>query len=121
MCVPWSWNRNEPNDYGAGEDCAEHYHSGRFNDNRCEAVRRFACRKPGSHQWYVTGAAGQWTEGARICREETGGEYRFSVPATSFENEKLKEAKAYHGGAGTVWLNYSDRHQEGEWLPGNPF
>jgi hypothetical protein len=116
----WSWNTNEPNDYGSGEDCAEHYFSGRFNDNRCDAVRRFACKKPGTRDWYVTGASGTWSEGAAVCQSETGGEYRFSVPTTPLSNEKLKEAKAYHGSAGTVWINYSDRFQEGEWMTGNP-
>src|SRR5690606_39665504 len=41
----WSWNTNEPNDWNNNEDGAEHYHSGRFNDVQCDAVRQFACKK----------------------------------------------------------------------------
>ncbi len=116
----WSWNRGEPNNAGSGEDCAEHLFSGRFNDASCSTQRRFACKKPGSHDWYITADAGSWSEGEQLCRNETNGSHRFSVPTHGFDNEKLKEAKAYHGSVGKVWLNYSDRMNEGEWVPGNP-
>ena len=55
-----------------------------------------------------------------MCSSETGGEYRFSVPTNGYDNQRLVEAKSYLG-VGNVWLNYSDRLTEGQWLPGNPF
>lgn len=116
----WSWNRGEPNNAGDGEDCAEHRFSGRFNDAQCQLERRFACKKPGGHDWYITADAGSWSEGEQLCRNETDGSHVFSVPTNGFDNEKLKEAKEYHGSVGKVWLNYSDRRNEGEWVPGNP-
>ncbi|MFZ5723251.1 MAG: hypothetical protein ACOY33_06265 [Pseudomonadota bacterium] len=116
----WSWNGNEPNDWGGAEDCAEHYANGRYNDNNCGAVRQFACKKPGTHEWYVTGRSGAWNTGSQACTAETGGVYRFSVPTTPYDNRKLMEAKAYLG-IGTVWLNYTDSGAEGVWVVGNPF
>lgn len=116
----WSWNTNEPNNWNNNEDCAEHYHSGRFNDVQCDAVRQFACKKPGTHEWHITAASGRWQDGAAVCSSETGGEYRFSVPTNGYDNQRLVEAKSYLG-VGNVWLNYSDRLTEGQWLPGNPF
>lgn len=116
----WSWNQGEPNNAGEGEDCAEHLFSGRFNDAQCQLKRRFACKKPDSHDWYITADAGSWSEGEQLCRDETNGSHVFSVPTNGFDNEKLKEAKEYHGSVGKVWLNYSDRRNEGEWVPGNP-
>lgn len=116
----WSWNTNEPNNWNNNEDCAEHYYSGRFNDVQCDAVRQFACKKPGTHEWHITANSGRWQDGAAVCSNETGGEYRFSVPTNGYDNQRLVEAKSYLG-VGNVWLNYSDRLNEGQWLPGNPF
>src|SRR5690606_41557767 len=80
----------------------------------------FACKKPGTHEWHITAASGRWQDGAAVCSSETGGEYRFSVPTNGYDNQRLVEAKSYLG-VGNVWLNYSDRLNEGQWLPGNPF
>lgn len=41
-----AWNPGEPNDFGAGEDCAElhPYTAGGWNDVGCTRSRRFVCR-----------------------------------------------------------------------------
>lgn len=112
----WSWNSNEPNDHGAGEDCGEHIANGRFNDIPCDRVYSFACKDPDTGEWYITSGAGSWSEGNDFCNMETGGRYVFAVPVSGYENEKLKEAKIVDG-LDRVWLNYSDGAVEGEWVP----
>lgn len=110
----WSWNQGEPNDWNGNEDCAMQYANGRFNDLNCSASKRFACHKPGTHEWYVTHRSGSWSEGDDACRDETNGDFRFSVPTNAHDNRKLVETKQY-AGVTEVWLNYSDRQQEGKW------
>ncbi|CAM2065527.1 1-phosphatidylinositol phosphodiesterase [Sulfidibacter corallicola] len=112
----WSWNVNEPNDYGSGEDCAEHLSNGRMNDVDCGRTYRFACKDPDTGEWYVTSGSGVWSQGEDMCSAETGGYYVFAVPISGYENELLKEAKIDEG-VNNVWLNYSDGAVEGEWLP----
>jgi cysteine-rich repeat protein len=41
------WAGGEPNDYGTGEDCAEMYPSGDWNDNYCTNRRPYVCERPG--------------------------------------------------------------------------
>ncbi|HRI64482.1 MAG TPA: CotH kinase family protein, partial [Polyangium sp.] len=40
------WNAGEPNDYGAGEDCAEVYTNGNWNDLDCAAALHYVCKLP---------------------------------------------------------------------------
>ena len=110
----WSWNTNEPNDWGGNEDCAENIGSGRMNDASCGNVQRFACQKPGTHEWYVTQGSGAFASGVSVCSSETGGQFAFAVPTNGYDNEKLKAAKSARG-ASNVWVNLSDRSVEGEW------
>ena len=110
----WSWGYNEPNNYNGAEDCAESRNDGRFNDIGCSAVRRFACRQAGTHNWYVTNGSGSWSQGASTCANETAGQYQFAVPGNAFENSQLNAAKSA-AGASSVWLNYSDQNSEGQW------
>ena len=46
---PWgsytAWVSGEPNDYGYGEDCGERYGSNLWNDNDCNALNSFVCKK----------------------------------------------------------------------------
>ncbi|MCB0221668.1 MAG: ricin-type beta-trefoil lectin domain protein [Chrysiogenetes bacterium] len=114
----WSWAPGEPNNYNSNEDCGESRGDGRFNDVNCANTRQYACRKPGTKQWYVTNGAGPWITGELYCSAETGGQFLFDVPTSASDNEALKSAKAARG-AGTVWLNYQDADTEGTWLVGH--
>ena len=106
----WSWDRNEPNNWGGNEDCASQWGNGRWNDANCNNRYRFAC-KDSSGNWYVTRGTGPWTSGQSTCaRERSGG--RFEAPANGYENELLKAAK----GGGTVWVKFSDRAREGTFV-----
>lgn len=109
----WSFDVNEPNDWGGNEDCAEQWGNGRWNDANCETRFRFACKNAGG-QWFVTAAAGRWVEGPAVCSRETGGSYQFAVPRDGYDNQKLLEEKQRRG-ASRVWLRYSDRSREGNW------
>jgi hypothetical protein len=108
----WSWNGGEPNNAGAaGENCAEQGSNGRWNDNNCTVIRRFACQNiNNADDWRVTSGSGAWEQGRAQCASEFAG-YRFAVPANSFQNQRLL---AVNGGQ-SIWLNYSDKAREGKW------
>ena len=38
-----NWASGEPNDYGSGEDCAEQYSGGTWNDRSCTSTQAFVC------------------------------------------------------------------------------
>lgn len=111
----WSFAEGEPNNVGE-EDCAHMAGNGRWNDLVCEASRRYACKKrdalcePSScpaNFWALSSSAGAWSGGATSC--PTG--YEFGVPRNGYENKKLRELT----GGEEVWLNFTDRAQEGRW------
>ncbi len=118
--MAWSWNVNEPNNVG-GEHCAVQTSAARlgqghvWNDISCSAGGlAYACENSNG-DWKVTTASstGQWSQGDAMCKKDHGDAYFFSVPATAEENVKLAKAKP----AGwTVWLNYTDKAQEGTWV-----
>ena len=41
-----NWNNGEPNDFGAGEDCAQLTGDGRWNDRACATPLSFFCENP---------------------------------------------------------------------------
>jgi len=107
----WSWDRNEPNNWGGNQDCALQWGNGRWDDAGCTAVHHFACQNNSDGSWNVSTYAGQWNGGAQACAQL--GNYRFAAPTNSQDNEALKAAK---GGISHVWLNASDRQSEGTWV-----
>ncbi len=109
----WSWDVNEPNDYGGSEDCAMQWGNGRWNDANCTARYRFAC-KDDQGAWVVTRQSGAWNSGDSTCSSETAGRSRFAFPANGYENQKLSEAR-FAAGASEVWIRLSDSAQEGTW------
>jgi hypothetical protein len=110
----WSWDENQPNASSADDDCAILRDSGRFEDRTCgdDRSNNYACQKPGTHDWIVTQAAGEWAAGAQACNQETHGEYVFAVPTTPADKNALMAQKR----SSAVWLNYTDQAQEGEWI-----
>jgi hypothetical protein len=112
----WSWAPGEPNDAG-GEDCAEQGSEGRFNDLSCELARPVACQNPLTSQWMITVGWYSWAEGHEACGAEfPEEEMLFSVPVNGYHNATLAAEKSRRG-VTSVWLNYSDQHQEGRWVP----
>ncbi|MGI9280682.1 MAG: ricin-type beta-trefoil lectin domain protein [Endozoicomonas sp.] len=106
----WSWARNEPNNHNGSQHCAVSTLSGRWDDQSCSANYYFACQSNDTGEWALSFRTGAWNQGSQSCAEL--GNYRFSVPTNSQENEKLKAVK---GSMFNVWLNYHDQGQEGVW------
>lgn len=113
----WSWNKNEPDDVGENEDCAEQAENGRFNAIDCVRSLRFACQNAATREWKVTSTAGPWKNGKAACENEFGPGFTFAVPANGYENNQLKDIKT-QGNQSSVWLHYSDTVSEGDWQPG---
>lgn len=107
----WSWDANEPNNWGGNEDCAMQWGNGRWNDDNCGNNYAYACRKEGTMDWKVTAQTGSWGGGYAACAA-LGNGYFFDVPTNSLSNEKLKAAK---NGISNVWLNHNDLNVEGQW------
>ncbi|WP_079253859.1 phosphatidylinositol-specific phospholipase C domain-containing protein [Endozoicomonas arenosclerae] len=106
----WSWARNEPNNHGGNQHCAVSTMSGRWDDQSCSANYYFACQSNDTGEWALSFKTGPWNQGSQACAEL--GNYRFSVPTNSQDNERLKSVK---GSMFNVWLNYHDQTQEGVW------
>lgn len=106
----WHWAAGEPNNVG-GEHCAEQRSDGFWNDGACGNVRRFACQSLANmDDWRVTAGSGAWSQGRAQCASEYPG-YRFAVPATSYQNQRLLAAN----GGQSLWLNLTDAAREGVW------
>lgn len=107
----WSWDNNEPNNWGGNQDCAVQWGNGRWDDAGCSSQHHFACKgQDGS--WDISRTKGTWLVGQVACKL-LGPGYRFAAPTNSKDNDALKAAKA---GITHVWLNASDRGVEGQWL-----
>jgi len=107
----WSWDNGEPNNYNGNQDCAVQWGNGRWDDADCNNNHHFAC-EDNNGNWAISAWAGRWTDGAQAC-SQLGGSYHFAAPTNSQANEALKAVK---GGMSHVWLNASDRAQEGKWV-----
>ena len=109
----WSWDTNEPNNHGGNQDCAVQWENGRWDDAGCDASYFFACEDKGNGSWSLSAYKGKWAEGSAACASLSGN-YEFSVPTNSKDNQSLKSAK---GGNTHVWLNFNDKQVEGNWQP----
>jgi hypothetical protein len=112
LAAIWSWNQNEPNNAGSGEDCASHKDTGRINDAACDGARRFACVDTDGN-WQASDASGIWSQGAAICSSENKG--TFGMPKNGKQNLALTHAQS---NINTLWVNYSDIAEEGNWQVG---
>jgi len=110
----WSWNTNEPNNAGSGEDCAITYEPNRLADVACSSSYRFSCLDS-NNNWLISSAAGNWSEGVAKCAAEG---HTFDMPRNGYQNYLLSLAKST-AGVTRAWVNYSDIAEEGKWLPGD--
>ena len=110
----WSWNTNEPNNAGSGEDCAITYEPNRLADVSCSSNYYFACLDS-SNNWSISSTSGTWSEGENKCTTEGK---TFAMPKNGYQNYLLSQAKSA-AGVTRAWVNYSDIAQEGKWLPGD--
>jgi hypothetical protein len=108
-----AWSPGEPNNWSE-EDCAEMRDDGRWNDVTCAGVRRFACRKEGAtcgpsgcpgDLWSLSSGADTWS------RDACPSGYGFAAPRSAQENAALQSVAAGQ----SVWLNFTDAHEEGLW------
>lgn len=96
----WSWAPGEPAADAGTNDCAWQDATGRLVAGDCSVRRRHACVSDADPaDWRITNGA--TAAGVVGCPAGT----HFSVPASGYFNEKLKEAKAAAGVA-EVWVNY---------------
>jgi len=109
----WSWDVDEPNNFGGQEDCAVQHGNGRWNDDHCENQYAFACQHMGNGSWAASPMVGSFGMGALACNA-FGEDYRFSRPRDSQGNQALKAAKEAIGET-SIWLNHDDRSAEGFW------
>lgn len=109
----WSWDAGQPSDVDGSENCAQSQGNARFHDQACTEVARYACRNPGTHQWYVTQTAGIWSDGFDTCQRETNGQFVYGVPTNGYDNERLREIKQQQN-VESVWLNLHDGNVEGQ-------
>ncbi len=107
----WSWDVNEPNNWGGNQDCAVQWSNGRWDDANCSNQHFFACQHNETNEWNLSTYSDIWSDGENAC--DILGDYRFSVPKNSQENEALKSAK---GGISHVWINANDLSNEGTWV-----
>ncbi|TQF13006.1 hypothetical protein FJV41_26115 [Myxococcus llanfairpwllgwyngyllgogerychwyrndrobwllllantysiliogogogochensis] len=118
----WSFSEGEPNNTGGTEHCAELMAgTGRWNDLACDVTRKYACRKTSSTEygpnspydstfWHVTSTSGSWWGGFTACPAG----YSFLPPVNGWEAKKL--ANVISGTQNSVWINFTDRYQEGTWV-----
>lgn len=143
----WSWETDDFGDGGRASggpgDAAVFRHGAnpspaltrRWASSSPLSEHRFACGKPRSEttrnplewedpiavDWKVTQGTGAWAQGGLHCLEEYGDEgYVFSVPVSSFTNERLRQLLNDTAGAGLgsgdVWLNYNAIKKADDWV-----
>lgn len=115
----WSWDAGQPSATDDNENCAQSQANARFHGQACTEVVRYACHKPGSHEWYVTQAAGIWSEGVDICERETNGQFVFAVPTNGHDNEQLRIIKQQQA-VERVWLNLHNQNAAHQWQANLP-
>lgn len=107
----WSWDINEPNNAGGNQDCAVQWSNGRWDDANCSNQHFFACQHNQTGEWNISTYNDVWSDGQNAC--SILGDYRFSAPKNSKENEALNAAK---NGMTHVWINANDISNEGHWI-----
>ncbi|OUS25544.1 hypothetical protein A9Q99_21015 [Gammaproteobacteria bacterium 45_16_T64] len=113
----WSWDLDLPADDTA-KNCALQQANGRFADVSCNGLHAYACQHPTNRDWRITNTRGTWSAGAHACSNEYGSDgYAFSTPANGYENAELKRSViTAQNNNPTIWMNYSDSMQEGNWI-----
>ena len=108
------WHRGEPNNHGAGEDCAEmgFFKQETWNDMNCGTARYFFCAKAPVLEETETLALVQgkftWQRAYDYCRSEFAAE--LASPRSKAENDAMNRmVNARAGAAKTAWLGVNDR------------
>lgn len=115
----WSWDNNEPNNIDSDNisgnaNCAYTNINGRLQDDYCDNKSRSAACESDTGVWKVTSNTTTFANAAAICNSEFGQNFRFSVPKTSKQNEKLKQANTNNR---SLWVNYQ-KNDNDHWLSG---
>jgi hypothetical protein len=115
------WNAGEPNNAGAGENCAVQQTSGLWNDLSCSSVLPLACFNPegsANGSWNITSTSYAFSTPEAmsvICEQTFGGPYKFYAPVTLSQKNDLISAMT-SAGVNNVYINASDLQSEGTWL-----
>jgi hypothetical protein len=74
---------------------------------------RHACRNSVTGDWKASAESGSWLDGFRQCRS-LGANWYFGHPQ-NYESDQIEK---YIAGFDSLWLNWTDEHEEGVWRPG---
>lgn len=113
------WNPEEPNNAGAGEDCAVQTASGKWNDLPCASVQPVACYSPYegvNGTWQVTSANHAYSDTTaltKLCETTFGAQYKFYAPETL---SQMNDLKAAMGSNPNAYINANDIEYEGTWI-----
>jgi hypothetical protein len=109
----WSWAYGQPLS-NPSQQCAVHNGNGRFQAEACGQFLPYVCAE--ANGWHITAARGVFDGGGSACAAQFPGS-AFAVPRNGYQNELLKTAKA-QAGVDRVWLDYTDRGNGSDWVPG---
>ncbi len=113
------WNPEEPNNAGAGEDCAVQQDTGNWNDLACSSTQRVACYSPyeGTNgTWKLTAASYTYSDTNTLtkqCETEHGAQYKFYAPETL---SQMRDLKTVMGATANAYINANDIQYEGSWV-----
>lgn len=112
------WNTGEPNNAGAGEDCATQQKTAGWNDLSCGSSLPIACYNPNlgaNGTWKVTNDSSVFTSVADFalkCQTAFGSQYKYYAPETLSQQKDLQNAMGAHT---EVYINANDIEYEGNW------
>ena len=103
-----NWNSGEPNDYGSGEDYAEMYTNGMWNDNGPpqfpSTTRYYVCE----WQYELVKTTKTWANAKSDCIARGG---HLVTITSSAENAFVSEL----AGSYSIWIGFTDEASEGTW------
>lgn len=99
-------------------DCACLLTDNTWDSSKCSLEMSYTCYDSEDEQnpWKTTSAKGKWYRGAYQCHEEFGPHAIFSSPLDENENQAIVDLLTSNNNT-AVWINMSDRDNEGIWQP----